>query len=195
MNKSIKNMEKEILKAVLPPRKRLSFSTSRHREQVLMTPQIISKNRSAHSTGAKMKSKPNSGVCHRKWNSRLVSSPQPCERCVMIHTTPRVRKEFEMNMLATSPCVNKTRGGCSPDCGYFPRNVLEGEKPVVLCRHCFYALHRYVEFWVTLFQQLSFSSCKALSLNLPNILLLSAIYRLDNFILFWTLYGCAHGTS
>lgn len=144
MNKSIKSMEKEILKAVLPPRKRLSFPTN-YREQVLMTPRTSTKNHSAHSTGAKIRSKPFGGLCHRKWNSRLVSSPQPCERCLKIHASPRVRKEFEINMLATSPCVNKTRGGCSPNCGYFPRNVLNGERPVVLCRYCFYALHRHVE--------------------------------------------------
>jgi hypothetical protein len=145
MNKSIKSMEKEILKAVLPPRKRLSFPTPNHRKQLLTTPRIFIKNRSALSTGAKIRSKPIAGLCHRKWNSRLVSSPQPCERCLTIHTTPRVRKKFEINILATSPCVNKTRGGCSPHCGYFPRNVLEGERPVVLCRYCFYALHRHVE--------------------------------------------------
>lgn len=145
MNKSIKSMEKEILKAVLPPRKRLSLPNARHRVQLLTTPPALTKKRPAYSAGAKPKLKSYVGLCDRKWNSRCVSSPQPCERCLKIHTTTRVRKEFEMNILATSPCVNKTRGGCSPNCGYFPRNILEGERPVVLCRHCFYALHRNVQ--------------------------------------------------
>jgi hypothetical protein len=50
-----------------------------------------------------------------------------------------------MNTIATSPCVNKTRGGCSPSCAFYPRNILQGEKPVVLCRHCFHAVHRVLD--------------------------------------------------
>jgi hypothetical protein len=142
MNELIRSEEKEAPE--FPVHRRLSLPSFYNQSQSSMTPLADRKKRPV-SSASKSIMKSNVGICSRKWNSRSVSSPQPCERCLKIHTTARVQKGFEMNILATSPCVNKTRGGCSPTCVFFPRNISQGEKPVVLCRHCFYAVHRVLE--------------------------------------------------
>jgi len=142
MNESIRSEEKEAPE--FPVHRRLSLPSSHNQSQSSMTPLADRKKRPV-SSASKSIMKSNVEICSRKWNSRSVSSPQPCERCLKIHTTARVQKGFEMNIIATSPCVNKTRGGCSPTCGFYPRNISQGEKPVVLCRHCFYAVHRVLE--------------------------------------------------
>lgn len=143
MNESRKREEKEGPEPPAP-RCHLSLPRSYNLSQSLGTPLAVPRKRLVFSE-SKTKINSNVGLCSRKWNSRSVSSPQPCERCLKIHTTACVQKGFEMNTIATSPCVNKTRGGCSPSCGFFPRNILQGEKPVVLCRHCFHAVHRVLD--------------------------------------------------